>query len=247
MNNRNGIHPCPEDEVLLSVEGLCKSFDLHLLEGMRLEVIRDISFRLTAGEFGVLAGPSGSGKSTVLKCIFGTYAATSGRIRYRQGCGQWVDLAGCQARQVIELRRREMSCVTQFLRCAPRVAAEGVVAATAVAQGVQPAKAFDEARELLGRFRIPERLWRAYPVTFSGGEQQRVNLARAFIQKPRLLLLDEPTASLDRRAVEQFLEALGEVRRSGTTCLAVFHDRRMIRELASQVIELGDPTSCPAG
>lgn len=227
-----------QDRVILAVERLSKSFELHLLGGMQIQAIQELSFHLEEGDFGVLSGPSGTGKTTVLKCIHRSYLATGGAILYRASRGDWVDLAICSERDILELRRLEIACVTQFLRCAPRVPAEQVVASPRILQGIAPETALEEARELLKRFRVPEKLWRAYPVTFSGGEQQRVNLARAIVQKPRLLLLDEPTASLDGVAVRLFVDALREVRRGGTTCLAVFHDHGLMDELGTQIIEM---------
>jgi len=223
---------------LLSVVDLRKTFELHLLGGMRMVVLDGVSFDVEEGEFGIIAGPSGSGKTTVLKCIYRSYLPTGGAIYYRLAGGKCLDLARCPERDVIDIRRREIACVTQFLRCAPRVPAEEIVASPRIGQGVDRTVALEEARDLLKRFRIPEKLWMAYPVTFSGGEQQRVNLARAIIQRPRLLLLDEPTASLDTDAIHLFLEALQEVRRKGTTCLAVFHDQLLVNTLATRLIEL---------
>ena len=228
----------PKDGALLSVEDLHKRFRLHLLGGLLVEPVRGISFQLNEGEFGVIAGPSGVGKSTILKCIYRSYLPSDGAIRYRNAHGSWTDLATCPERDVIEIRRTEFAYVTQFLRCAPRVVAEEVVARARIEQGHPHDEALEEAGSLLQRFKIPEKLWRAYPVTFSGGEQQRVNLARAIIKKPRLLMLDEPTASLDSQSVEIFLEALEEVRRQNTTCLSIFHDQKMIQTLATQVIRL---------
>jgi alpha-D-ribose 1-methylphosphonate 5-triphosphate synthase subunit PhnL len=201
-----------------------------------VEPITDLSFRLKEREFGVITGPSGAGKTTVLKCIYRSYLPTNGAINYRLANGSWVDLATCPERDVLEVRKWEIALVTQFFRCAPRVPTEEVVASPRVAQGVEREAAVEESRTLLRRFKIPEKLWRAYPVTFSGGEQQRINLARAIVQKPRLLLLDEPTASLDERSVHAFLQALEDVRRRATTCLAIFHDQKLINHLATQVV-----------
>lgn len=226
------------DRTQLAVRSLRKSFTLHTLGGLQIEVLADLSFDLDRGAFGVLEGPSGSGKSTVLKCIHGTYRPTAGSIFHRMPSGKWLDLAACSEQQMLRARRGEIAAVTQFLRCAPRVPAEEVVAAARTAQGIGRRQAVDEARALLGHLQIPEKLWKAFPVTFSGGEQQRINLARAIIQQPRLLLLDEPTASLDRRAIHDFMEALSRVRSNGTTILAVFHDPGLIDLLATRVIRM---------
>ena len=229
-NNPNGC--------LLSVENLEKTFCLHLLKGIRVEAVQSLSFQLQQGEFGVLVGPSGAGKTTVLKCIYRTYLPTGGTIRYQCSDNSIVDLATCSEQMVLEIRKTEIAHVTQFLRCAPRVPAEEVVSYPRMTQGISQKEAVEEARELLQRFAIPEKLWQAYPITFSGGEQQRINLARAIVQRPRLLLLDEPTASLDSRAIERFLAALESIRKKGTTCLGIFHNQDMVRSLATQVIEV---------
>jgi alpha-D-ribose 1-methylphosphonate 5-triphosphate synthase subunit PhnL len=209
-----------------------------------VEPLRSLSFDLRAGEFVVVVGPSGSGKSTLLKCIFRTYLPSSGAVRYRLRTGAWLDLATCTEQEILAVRTSEVAYATQFLRCAPRCPAEAVVASARIAQSVPRARALDEARSLLHQFRIPEKLWRAFPVTFSGGEQQRVNLARAIIQRPRLLLLDEPTASLDEASIGVVLQVLREVQEQGTTCLAILHDPALVRVLGSQVIHL--PGSHPA-
>jgi len=227
-----------DNDLLLSVEHLRKRFCLHLLDKLLVEPIEDLSFRLKEGEFGVIAGPSGAGKTTVLKCIYRSYLPSGGSIYYRLVKGSWVDLATCPEREVLEIRKREIALVTQFFQCAPRIPAEEVVARPRLEQGKKHEEAVEEARDLLRRFKIPEKLWKAYPVTFSGGEQQRVNLARAIVQKPRLLLLDEPTASLDEKSMHSFLQALDEVRQHDTTCLAIFHDQTLISTLATQLIRL---------
>jgi alpha-D-ribose 1-methylphosphonate 5-triphosphate synthase subunit PhnL len=238
MSHSTPIAAATDPRLLLAVEQLGKRFCLHMLGAMALPVLHGFSFQVREGDFAVLSGPSGSGKSTVLKCIYRSYLATEGSIYFRCADDTWLDIVQCDEQQILSLRQHEIGYVSQFLRCAPRVAAEEVVASPRIAQTGSPAEAKEEARALLRRFRIPEKLWKAFPVSFSGGEQQRINLARAIIQKPRLLLLDEPTASLDHRAIEAFWEALEEVRQNGTTCLAIFHDRVLIDRFATRVVAL---------
>jgi alpha-D-ribose 1-methylphosphonate 5-triphosphate synthase subunit PhnL len=223
---------------ILLVRNLKKTFTMHLLASLKVEALNGLSFELEEGDFGVLVGPSGVGKSTVLQCIFRTYKPSSGEILYLTREGQWVDLARCEERNVLELRRDEISYVTQFLHCPPRVPAEFVVAAPCVLQGRPVDQAVGEAREMLRRLRVPEKLWKAYPMTFSGGERQRVNLARAFISKPKLLLMDEPTASLDAKAIESVIEVLEDMKKENTTVLAVFHDKGPIEPLVTRVVPL---------
>lgn len=240
---------------ILCVRDLEKIFTLHLLGGVEVVALSNLSFDLDQGDFAVLTGPSGAGKSSVLQCIFGTYTPTRGSIQYLGQDDLWVDLARCSERRILELRKREISYVTQFLQCPPRVPAEMVVAAPRVLQGLCLDQALEEAREMLMRLKIPERLWRAFPMTFSGGERQRVNLARALIARPRLLLMDEPTASLDTLATASLKEVLSERKSQGTTVLAVFHELGHVESLVTRIIPLiakelhkhsGLPRSLPA-
>lgn len=239
--SRHGQRLRPAPEVLLRVENLSKRFCLHLLGRLSVEALGGLSFQLREGDFGVLRGPSGAGKSTVLKCIYGTYLPSAGIVSYRRADGTRIDLARCPEQEILRLRRQEIGYVSQFLRCAPRIPAEAIVAAPRMGMGDPAPDALNTARSLLRRLGVPERLWRAYPASFSGGEQQRVNLARALILRPRLLLLDEPTASLDAGATEHFLEVLDGARIGGTTCLGVFHDSKMIHRLATRIIEVRPP------
>jgi alpha-D-ribose 1-methylphosphonate 5-triphosphate synthase subunit PhnL len=220
---------------LLSVEGLSKRFELHALR-KTIDGCRDVSFEVAPGELLALAGPSGTGKSTVLKCLYRTYLSTAGRLRFRSEAHGEVDLAQAPERTVLELRRREIGYVSQFLRVIPRVPALSVVMEPLLRRGgVAREEARRRAVELLDELRIPRALQDAYPATFSGGEQQRVNIARAAIWEPRLLLLDEPTASLDPAAVKSALGVLARLRARGTTMIGVFHDPQLITALADRV------------
>ncbi len=225
-------------DTVLSVRNLKKTFKIHLLGELTVNTIESFSFDLDEGDFAVLVGPSGIGKSTVLNCIFRTYLVTGGNIIYSARDGSRFDLASCDERTIMRLRNTEMAYVTQFLHCQPRMAAELVVAAPRVAQGLSLEQALEEARELMERLAIPRELWCAFPATFSGGERQRVNLARALISKPRLLLMDEPTASLDPSSIARVLDILKEMKQKGTTFLSVFHDLGPVRSLVTKVIPL---------
>jgi alpha-D-ribose 1-methylphosphonate 5-triphosphate synthase subunit PhnL len=227
---------------VLSVNGLGKRFQLHVLGGKVIEGCRGVSFEVPAGSFLGLAGPSGAGKSTILKCIYRTYLASEGSIVYRSASQGEVDLARAPERTVLELRRREVGYVSQFLRAIPRVSALDLVAQPLLGRGeVGVEDARGRAAALLERLAIPRSLLGAYPATFSGGEQQRVNIARAVIWAPRLLLLDEPTASLDRRSVEAVLQLLGELRRAGSTMIGIFHDPALIASTADRILAVGAP------
>ncbi len=224
---------------MLAVSALTKRFRVHVLGGKDIEGCREVSFEVRQGEFLALLGPSGAGKSTVLKCIYRTYLASGGAIHYRSAAFGSVDLVAASDRTVLDLRRREIGFVSQFLRVIPRVSAVDVVMQPLLDRnGTTPGEARARATELLDRLRIPRTLHDAYPSTFSGGEQQRVNIARAIVWEPRLLLLDEPTAALDGRAVEAVMTLLGEMRRRGTTMVGIFHDPALIERAADHVYRM---------
>jgi alpha-D-ribose 1-methylphosphonate 5-triphosphate synthase subunit PhnL len=221
---------------MITVDRLSKDFTLHILDGKRIEACRDVSFAVPAGGFLGLSGPSGAGKSTVLKCLYRTYLPSGGTIRYDSATFGTVDLATLADRAVIDIRLREMGYVSQFLKVIPRVSALEVVMEPILARnGAGREEARRRAVELLERLRIPAHLHDAYPATFSGGEQQRINIARAVSWRPRLLLLDEPTASLDRDSVAIVLDILAELRRDGTTMIGIFHDQQLLHSVTDEV------------
>ena len=224
---------------MINVEKLAKNFTLHILGDKGIEACRDVSFHVPPGGFLGLAGPSGAGKSTVLKCLYRTYLASSGAIHYQSTTFGSVDLATLTEREVIDIRHKEMGYVAQFLKVIPRVSALDVVMEPILSRnGVTKEVARARATELLERLRIPTRLFDAYPATFSGGEQQRINIARAVSWKPRLLLLDEPTASLDRDSVGIVLELLKELRQEGTTMIGIFHDSELLQRVTDAVYHI---------
>ena len=224
---------------MLTVTDLAKTFTIHALGGETIAAVRGVSFTVAPGEFLALAGPSGAGKSTVLKCLYRTYLPDAGAIRYASVQFGEIDLATATERRVLAIRQAEMGYVSQFLQVIPRVSALEVVMEPLLSRGgATPGEARDRAAELLGRLRIPRRLWDAYPATFSGGEQQRVNIARAVAWRPRLLLLDEPTASLDAASIDIVLELLDELRRAGTTMVGIFHAPEVMERVASRIFPL---------
>ncbi|MFN3449816.1 MAG: phosphonate C-P lyase system protein PhnL [Roseococcus sp.] len=219
---------------VLVVEGLAKGFTLHLQGGVSFPVLRGESLALMPGECVALAGPSGAGKSTLLRCVAGNYGAGAGRILIRHR-GAMLDLAAADARTVREVRAETLGHVSQFLRVIPRVPALDIVAAPLLARGAGRAEARARAAALLARLNLPERLHHLPPATFSGGEQQRVNLARGFIAPSTVLLLDEPTASLDaaNRAVVAAL--IAEAKQAGTAILGIFHDTELRDRVADRL------------
>jgi alpha-D-ribose 1-methylphosphonate 5-triphosphate synthase subunit PhnL len=221
----------------IHVEGLEKTFVFHLRGGARLQVLRGVSFDVHPGECAVLGGPSGTGKSSILRMIYGNYRTGAGSILIRSG-GELVDMARAEPRQVLALRARSMSYVSQFLRVIPRVATIDIVAEPLVADGAPRDAALKRASELLSRLNLPERLWGLPPATFSGGEQARVNIARGFAASRPILLLDEPTASLDAGNRDVVAELVTEKKRDGAAVLGIFHDEDIRERLADRIIDV---------
>jgi alpha-D-ribose 1-methylphosphonate 5-triphosphate synthase subunit PhnL len=227
----------PSTTDLLVVEGLDKMFTLHLHGGVRLPVVNQVAFTVARGECVVLDGPSGIGKSSILKIVFGAYRPSAGRILLAEG-NRFLDIASASPREVIRARRGIMSYVSQFLRVIPRVAAFDIVAAAGREGGLEPDAARRRAASLLDRLNVPERLWRLPPATFSGGEQQRVNIARGFAGDHALLILDEPTASLDADNRNAVVDLIAERRAGGAGFLAIFHDEDVRARLADRRIDV---------
>jgi alpha-D-ribose 1-methylphosphonate 5-triphosphate synthase subunit PhnL len=222
----------------VTVEDLRKTFTLHTQGGQELSVLRGVSLSVEPGECVALADPSGSGKSTLLRCIYGNYRPQVGRVLVRHGEGV-VDMVGAEPRAVLEVRRRSLGYVSQFLRVIPRVPALDVVAEPLRALGVTRQDAAARAAAVLARLRIPERLWALSPVTFSGGEQQRINVARGLVADHPILLLDEPTASLDlgyQFEIAALLRTLNRER--GTTMVVSTHDLNLAAALCTELVLL---------
>jgi len=222
---------------MLELQGLSKSFELHHQDDTHLDVLSDIDLTLHAGECVVLAGPSGAGKSSLLRVVYGNYRTSRGTVRVRHD-GDWLDLTEATPHQVLDVRRRTLGYVSQFLRVIPRVPALDVVAGPLVEAGAHVEEARDRSSALLRRLNVPERLWRLPPGTFSGGEQQRVNIARGLIVARPLLLLDEPTASLDGGNRDVVAELLQEARAAGTAVLGIFHDDDMRHRVATRLFPM---------
>lgn len=223
---------------MLEVVNLTKSFELYVSQVGKVYPIQGLSFQIRRGRFLGIAGPSGIGKSTILKCVYRTYMPSSGQVWYDSLHEGRVDLAQADERQMIRLRERELGYVSQFLKVIPRVPAVDVVAERLLPLGWLQADARMEAERMLEQLRIPRKLWQAFPATFSGGEQQRVNLARAFIVRPRLMILDEPTASLDRDTTAAVVGMLQAMKREGTTMVGIFHDWEVMEQVADEILDI---------
>ena len=222
---------------MIEISDAQKTFTMHLQGGVRLPVVCGVSFIVEPGECVVLAGPSGAGKSSILKMIFGNYRCDAGRIGIRHE-GDVIDLARAEPRQVLSIRRHTIGYVSQFLRAVPRVAAIDVVAEPLIANGVPRDEAREKAGALLRRLNIPERLWALPPSTFSGGEQQRVNIARGFISELPILLLDEPTASLDAANRAVVVALIAEKKRQGVAMVAIVHDDEIRHLIADRIVDV---------
>ena len=222
---------------MIEITNAEKSFVMHLQGGIRLPVVRGVSFEVNAGECVVLSGPSGVGKSSILKMIFGNYRCDGGRIGVLHD-GEVIDLAKAEPREILSVRRSTIGYVSQFLRAVPRVPTIDVVAEPLVATGTPRHEARDQAGGLLHRLNIPERLWALPPSTFSGGEQQRVNIARGFISDHPILLLDEPTASLDAANREVVVGLIGDKKNAGVAMVAIVHDDEVRRQIADRIVDV---------
>ena len=231
----------PEDhDAALCVRGLNKSFVMHAQGGLALRVLEDVALSVAPGECLALVGPSGAGKSTLLRSLYGNYRADSGSIRVRHR-EDWVELAGAEPRITLDVRRHTMGFVSQFLRVIPRVACVDVVAEPMLRLGAEPTETRRRAEFLLGVLGIPNRLWALPPATFSGGEQQRVNIARSLIADYPVLLLDEPTASLDTANRDGVIELIRQRREAGAAIVGIFHDLAVREALATRVHDVALP------
>lgn len=210
-------------EELIKIEGLSKSFTIHSL-GKHIEASRNINISLNEGEFVGIIGKSGSGKSTILKCLYRTYLPQKGDIFYDSKKFGLINLATATEREMIYLRKYEIGYVSQFLNVMPRTTAREVIENAVLEMGVDKETAKKEAEKMLAHFELDRELWDSYPNNFSGGEKLRLNIASAMVKHPRLLLLDEPTASLDNASKLKVKELIEVLKKEGTTMIGIFHD-----------------------
>jgi alpha-D-ribose 1-methylphosphonate 5-triphosphate synthase subunit PhnL len=251
----NGAHTIGRSFVdnpalMLRAVDVAKTFTLHGQGGVQIDALDGVSLDVERGECVVLVGPSGAGKSTLLRCLYGNYLASAGTIALRDDVRagdsgdsgmRHIAITGAQAHDVLYLRRSVVGYVSQFLRVIPRVTSLMLVAEPLVSRGVAETEARDRAAALLARLNVPERLWSLAPATFSGGEQQRVNIARGLIAEHPVLLLDEPTASLDAENRDVVADLVIEARERGAAIVGIFHDEDTRAKVATRRLELRPP------
>ena len=221
----------------IRVEALCKTFTLHTQGGIRIPVFQDLDLEVHPGECLALHGPSGSGKSSLLRSLYANYKPQSGSILIRH-LGDYVDMLSAPLPKILEVRRTTLGYVSQFLRVIPRISALDIVAEPLTGRGVSREHARQEAATLLERLRIPRRLWPLAPATFSGGEQQRINLARGFIARYPIMLLDEPTSALDSANRNTVLELIEEAKNRGAALVGIFHDDDVRNRIADRWFDM---------
>jgi len=223
--------------VMIDVQQVCKSFILHNQGGTCIPVFDNLSLQVRAGECVALYGQSGAGKSTLLRSLYANYKPTSGAIEIHHNKSM-VDIVSAPPRKVLEIRKHTIGYVSQFLTVIPRVSALNIVAGARRELTTDGKEALEKARTLLSRMNIPERLWNLAPATFSGGEQQRVNIARGFVVDYPILLLDEPTASLDATNRKVVVELIEEAKERGTAVVGIFHDDEVREAVADRIFDM---------
>lgn len=224
---------------ILKIENLGKTFYLHDPEKI-IHSCQNISFTLNQGEFIGIVGLSGAGKSTILKCIHRSYLPTEGNIYYESEALGRINLATASEREILYLRKYEIGYVSQFLNVMPRTTARQHVMNALLEMGVDAAQAKEEAEQMLSYFRLSENLWDVYPNTFSGGERLRLNLAAAMVRKPRFMLLDEPTASLDNKTKILVKDMLKKLKEKKTSMLGIFHDLEFMDGVCDRVYNISE-------
>ena len=218
---------------------------MHIRDDAQIEGFENINLHIEPGTLTAITGPSGCGKSSLLKCIYRTYTPTGGNVWYKKADGTSINLATAEPWEIIALRKEEIGYVSQFFSVIPRISALDILINTQTAHGVAQEVARKKAKEYLKCVGIGEHLWNMYPATFSGGEKQRLNIANALITSPRFLLLDEPTASLDKISKEWVMNLILELKKQGTAMLGVFHDDIAIRTLADARFEMREKRKVP--
>lgn len=223
--------------MMLKAERLSKHFIMHNQDGISLPVFVDVSFTVNRAEAVILHGDSGVGKSTLLRILYGNYKPSTGHV-YIAHQDETVDIVSAEPRRVLDVRRKTLSFVSQFLRVIPRVKTIDIVKDPMLSRGLSNAEATTRAQAILEHVNLSPRLWNLAPSTFSGGEQQRVNIARSFVDPTDIMLLDEPTASLDARNRDIVVELINQARNNGAAIIGIFHDESVRDRIATRRLDL---------
>ena len=224
--------------IRLEVKNLNKTFTVHTRGSIEVKGFENINLSVKQGEFLSLYGPSGAGKSSILKTLFRTYTTTSGNIIFHKDNGSTIDIANATESEILNLRKSEIGYVSQFLQILPIVSAVDVVSEQLIFKGESQEVARQKAKEMLDYLSIREELFDLSPLTFSGGEQQRINIAKGIIAPKSLLLLDEPTASLDRTNTMKVVEKLKELKTQGVAMVGIFHDLEAMEIISDNIYKL---------
>ncbi|MDX1809669.1 MAG: phosphonate C-P lyase system protein PhnL [Sulfurospirillaceae bacterium] len=222
----------------IEIKNLSKTFTVHTQGGIEIRGYENINFEVNNGEFISLFGPSGMGKSSVLKALYRTYTTTSGDILFNFDNGEQVNIATCDESTILNIRKNHIGYVSQFLQILPRISAVNIVANPLIEKGESETASQDKARELLSYLSIKEELFDVSPLTFSGGEQQRVNIAKGIIAPKSVLLLDEPTASLDKINTMKVIEKLLEIKKQGVAMIGIFHDTEAMNAISDKIYDM---------
>jgi alpha-D-ribose 1-methylphosphonate 5-triphosphate synthase subunit PhnL len=213
---------------------------MHILAGKEITAFKDISFSLIKGTFLGISGKSGYGKSSLIKCIYRNYNPTSGDVYLYNG-DEKINIIAINDHEMLKIRKEKMGYVSQFFQTIPRVSSMNIIIEPLLDKGWEKEKAIEKAKELLIHFEIPKNLWDAFPSTFSGGEKQRINLMRTFIDCPEIILLDEPTASLDQKNRDKILEVIKEMKDQGISMMGIFHDKKELEKLSDNILFMDRP------
>lgn len=224
-------------DAILNIVNISKDFVFHHQQGTRLQVLENFSVKFYPSQATVLTGPSGSGKSTLLRMIYAGYRTGKGSIFVRHN-DRLVDMCKADPGVIYEIRRHTIGYVSQFLRVVPRVSALDTVIEPLIARNMGESKARAKGKQMLERLRIPENLWHISATTFSGGEQQRINLARGLIAHYPVMLLDEPTASLDPENRKTVITLIREAVAAGACMIGVFHNRSDQEQIADRTLDM---------
>ncbi|NQY22724.1 MAG: phosphonate C-P lyase system protein PhnL [Campylobacteraceae bacterium] len=224
--------------IRLDVKNLHKTFTIHTQGGVKVKAFENINLTVKKGEFLSLYGPSGAGKSSILKTLYRTYTTSSGEINFYTDNGSLINLAKATQSEILKLRKSSIGYVSQFLQILPRLSAVDVVSEQLILKGESEVISRLKAKEMLSYLSIREELFNLSPLSFSGGEQQRVNIAKGIIAPKSLLLLDEPTASLDKTNTMKVIEKLKEIKKQGVAMIGIFHDLEAMQSISDSIYEL---------